>query len=134
MVNTDALKLGALVVLGVLAFVLLGQVIRIVSWMLSYAVLGLLAVGAGYVAYEVYTGWAEASDEESSTWSSPTEEAMSYGDESADSERSVDDVQEAYAEGKLSDAEFEREIERVMDDGDASSDVRDIERELERET
>ncbi len=134
MVNTDALKIGALVVLGVLGFVLLGQVIRIVSWMLSYAVLGLLAVGAGYVAYEVYTGWSDAKEEESSSWSSPTEQAGDLGESSSRSERSVDDVQEQYADGKLSDAEFERELERVMGEDGSASDVRDIERELERES
>lgn len=134
MVNTDALKIGALVVLGVLGFVLLGQVIRIVSWMLSYAVLGLLAVGAGYVAYEVYTGWSDAKDEESSTWSSSTETDTDFGESATRSDRSVDDVQEKYAEGKLSDAEFERELERVMGDDGSASDVRDLERELERES
>lgn len=131
MVNTDALKLGAIVVLGVLGFILLGQVIRMVSWMLSYAVLGLLAVGAGYVAYEVYTGWSQAEEEESSSWTTPTDRATELGESSGES---VDDLQEEYAKGKLSDAEFERELEKVMDEGDATSDVRELERELERES
>jgi len=134
MVNTDALKIGALVVLGVLGFLIMGRVIRIVSWMLSYAVLAFLAVGAGYVAYEVYTGWSSAKEEESSSWSSPTERARNLGESSSRSDRSVDDVQKQYADGELSDAEFERELERVMDEDGSASDVRDIERELERES
>jgi uncharacterized membrane protein YebE (DUF533 family) len=134
MVNTDALKIGVLVILGLLGLVLLGRVIQIVSWLLSYAVVALLAVGGGYVAYELYSGWSSAKDENSGPWSSSADESADLGSRTPSNDRSVDDVQQEYTAGKLSDAEFERELERVMDDDGGVSDSREIERELERES
>lgn len=67
MVNARSLKTALLVSGGVLALLFVGTVWRFVSRFVSFAVLALLVVLAGYVAYELHAGWASEDETETQT-------------------------------------------------------------------
>jgi uncharacterized membrane protein len=101
MVDAKALKLAAVVVGGAVALFVASFVLRWVGRILSWAVLLGLALAAGYVVYQLYSGWS-AADEELGT--------------SADATDDVESVQERYASGELSESELEAELESAVDD------------------
>lgn len=119
MVDWSALKLVALAMAGMAAFVLAGAAMRFASRILSFALLALLIVGAGYVVYELVSGWTAAGPDERSA------------DRSAPEADSVEGLRAQYVESELSEAEFEAELASVMDD---DSDEQELTLELDEET
>lgn len=97
MINRDAAKIAALVGGAALFFVVAGQILRLFSrfmtWALMLAAIALLT----YAAYSLWKGWTEAAEEEQPT--SPMEEAK-------------DD----YVEGKISEEELDRELEALVEE------------------
>jgi hypothetical protein len=108
-------------------------------WFLVRAAVTLLVLGgAGYGAYKLYQLVAGGSSQPTaggsglSTGRSGTFSTGQYstGSQSTDQgESRLDDLKQQYADGQISEAEFERRIERELDDGPRDS----IDRELERE-
>lgn len=95
MANWKALAVGLLAAAGVFALLFVGQVLRWVTRMVSWAALVLLVVFAGYVAYELYAGWtADAADarrerDDAATEASVTEDegtTEGFSDEALDRE------------------------------------------------
>ncbi|AXR76921.1 hypothetical protein AArc1_0577 [Natrarchaeobaculum sulfurireducens] len=120
----------AFIVLSVLATIVgiaINVVMAIVSIVVSLAVLGLVVVGIAWLFSEL------TADDDS------TAEYDTF-DRVEDNRDPKARLQERYVAGELTDAEFERELDRVMQSGDAidrseHSDVtrsRDVERDRSR--
>ncbi|WP_207589871.1 hypothetical protein [Halomontanus rarus] len=122
--NPVAVKLALLVGGSFLALLLAGQVFRLVSRWLSYAVLVGFAVLAVYIVYELAAGWSTAESE------------RNEHTESVPDDTSAVEQREQSLEGTLTDAEFEAELEQLFDDGiqdDDSSVGDETRRSTERE-
>ena len=107
MVQRDAVKIGLLVVGAAVIFFVSGQALRYLSRMLAWAIVPVGLALLGYAAYEVYTGWNDAADNDT----------LTEGGES-----DIATVQEQYVEGELSETELEQEL-------DAMSDLNELETE-----
>jgi uncharacterized membrane protein len=101
MVDAKSLKLAAVVVGGAVALFVASFVLRLVGRILSWAVLLGLALAAGYVVYQLYSGWNVAGEEL---------------DAASDATDDVESAQERYASGELSESELEAELEGAVDD------------------
>ncbi len=132
-VDKSALKTGLLIGGGALVL-LLGSLLveRTITYLsfllartLSTAILIGLAVAAGYVGYELYSGWNEAGEGVAAETSSDTETRTVSGPE---------DLEDLYAEGELSERELERELEYALDrEASESGSESDSELELKYE-
>lgn len=126
-IDADAIKIGFLVGGGALTLLFVGQALSVAAWWVGRAISGaallLLAVGLGYVAYQLYSGWT-AADEESY---SQLDEAQ-FGRNSDTQTNSVEDAHEQYIDDTLSEQELEEELERLMQD---ERDTEDIAREVD---
>ncbi|WP_225334183.1 SHOCT domain-containing protein [Halomicrobium urmianum] len=119
--------------LGLALLVAVSAVLSVVGMVLSAVWMALVGVAAlvgmavlGYVGYRV-ARWA-LSDGGPATETVPgTDLGRATTTETSDDP--VDRLQQQYAEGKLTEAEFERKLERAMDDREPDP----IDRELERE-
>lgn len=118
MVNKGALKAGLLIGGGLLAVLVLGQVVTYVTRILARAIANVLlvalAVGLAYGAYQVYSGWLRGEAETRAT--EPDQRDIGVTKSATD----LEDVEKRYVEGDLDEREMERELESVMqDDGDS---------------
>ena len=122
------LVLLAFIVLSVIATIVgiaLSVVATIVSIVVSLTVLGLVVVGIAWL----FSALADGDD------STAEHDAFGRVEDSRDPEARL---QERYVAGELTEAEFERELDRVMESGDAvdrtarSDGVRSRDRERER--
>lgn len=123
-------KVAMYVVVGLLTLVLASIVLSAIFaaiafvWLLARLIVFLLVVGIlGYVGYKAY-----------STVSGilPSRNTSSVSPPSAESSQSADPVttlKNRYARGELTEAEFERKLERLLDEREYD----DIDRELQRE-
>ncbi|ERH08470.1 MAG: hypothetical protein J07HX64_00211 [halophilic archaeon J07HX64] len=139
------MKTGKLIlyaVTGLLALLVVGFVVKtilaIVSLVLfavkALAVLGLLG-GLGYGGYKLYSLVSGVSgSEESGTTNRETNDGLSMPDIGASSNEETgttagNDLQQQYLNGEISEKEFERRVERQMDDEEYDN----IDRELQRD-
>ncbi|MFC7114619.1 hypothetical protein ACFQH2_06125 [Natronoarchaeum sp. GCM10025703] len=120
-VDTTGIKLALLVGGGLLLFIFAGQVLRFMSRMVAWGSFVLLAALAMYVAYEVYTGWTAGSESQRSVETSRSKPADP-----------VSDVKTEYAEGSMSEAELEEELDQLLDDQRERErrDMSELEKEL----
>ncbi len=120
MVSLRAVKFAIILFGFLLAALVIGQVLRLLTFMLTWGLTIAILLGIAYVAYELWSGWnANASDErerDRHSRKSTTTATSAYD--------SVDDAKAAYADDALSDEEFESELEDIMD-----ADSRDLERD-----
>jgi len=121
----------ALIGFGLLVAV--SAVLSVVGMVLSAVWMALVGVAAlvgmavlGYVGYRV-ARWLLSDGGSAAETVSGTDLGRSTTSETSDDP--VDRLQQQYAEGKLTEAEFERKLERAMDDREPDP----IDRELERE-
>lgn len=121
----------ALIGLGLLVAV--SAAISVVGMVLSAVWMALVGVAAlvglavlGYVGYRV-ARWATGDDGSAAETVPDTDLGRSTTAETPDDP--VDRLQRQYAEGELTEAEFERKLERAMDERETDP----IDRELERE-
>ncbi len=140
------MKTGKLVlyaVAGLLALVVIGFVVKTVLAIVSLALFALKALailgvlgGLGYAGYKIYSlvsGVSGSTD--SGTASRETTDGLSIpdigtGSGSTEAETTTDsDLQEQYLNGEISEEEFERRLERQIDDSEYDS----IDRELQRD-
>lgn len=119
--------------LGLGLLVAVSAVLSVVGMILSAVWMALVGVAAlvglavlGYVGYRV-ARWVLSDDESAAETVPDADLGRSTTAETPDDP--VDRLQQQYAEGKLTEAEFERKLERAMDDRESDP----IERELERE-
>lgn len=134
------MSLGKIVLWLVLIFVALVVASAVVSavfatlafvWWLLQTAVTLAVVGALlYGAYRLYRFLSGGKSKPSQAGSIPasTSRARTTAEPTRPEDR-VDDLQQRYANGELSEAELERQLERELDDGGLDS----IDRELERE-
>lgn len=106
MVNKTAAKAAVILTVATLGFVLAGAILRFVTRILTFAVLAALVIGLGYLTYRLVAGWTAA--DETDTIDEPAETKTS------DSE-AVDQLQREYTQDRLTDDEFERELEAVLE-------------------
>ena len=120
-VDTTGIKLALLVGGGLLLFIFAGQVLRFMSRMVAWGSFVLLAALAMYVVYEVYTGWTAGG-----------ESRRSVGTSRSESEDPVSSVKTEYAEGSMSEAELEDELDQLLNDQKEREgrDVSELEKEL----
>jgi len=135
------MKLSRLVlylVLGVLAFVVASFVVSAlftalaIVWALVTTAVTLLALGAvGYGVYRLYKLLSGGSSSPSRSTSTLGRETTTGGEPTTDIEPGsrVDSIKQRYADGKLTESEMERLLERELDDREQDS----IDRELQRE-
>lgn len=107
-VNGDAIKAGLLVGSVALVVLFVGQIlsftVRWVSRALSGGIIVLLAIVAGYAAYELYSGWSAAED----TTDSKLERSQeSHAEETATRAQDGDSV---------SDQEIDEELEALIEE------------------
>jgi hypothetical protein len=131
------MKTGKLVlyaVAGLVALVAAAFVVQTVLWAVSLLItvlrlLALLAVvgGLGYVGYKLYGLVSGSSGNSSRNTSTSTGDEFSVSDIGTTS--GSDSLREQYLNGEISEAEFERRLERQIDSTDHDS----IDRELQRE-
>ncbi|MFP8958339.1 hypothetical protein ACLI4Y_16605 [Natrialbaceae archaeon A-CW3] len=122
MVDKEGVKL-ALLVGGVALLALVGgQLLRRVTWMLSWAVLVLTILVITYVAYELYTGWSAGADNQQRRQRNRNETTAVSGRDT------IDELKDDYAADELSDEEFEAELERLVEDEPNCE--RDVEHEI----
>lgn len=131
------MKTGKLVlyaVAGLVALVAAAFVVQTVLWAVSLLItvlrlLALLAVvgGLGYVGYKLYGLVSGSSGNSSRNTSTSTGDEFSVNDIGTTS--GSDSLREQYLNGEISEAEFERRLERQIDSTDHDS----IDRELQRE-
>lgn len=120
------------VVAGLLGLIVLGVVASIVFaaiaflWLIARLVVFLLVAGiVGYVGYRIYrwvSGFFATGEELEATSGAPTNTI----DEPTDP---IEALKEQYANGDLTEAEFERKLEREL----SAESFDDIDRELQRE-
>jgi len=112
-IDTGAMKAGVLVGGAALALLFVGQAVSVAAWWvgraLSGAVLVLIAVGLGYVAYQLYAGWSAA---EEGRYSRVGE--TQFGADSDTRASSVEDARERYLNDTLSEQELDEELESLM--------------------
>ncbi len=139
------MKTGKLVlyaVAGLVTLVAAAFVVQTVLWAVSLLItvlrlLALLAVvgGLGYVGYKVYSLVSGFSGDSSSDTAKSTSGEFSVSDigttgsSTTESTGSSDRLREQYLNGEISEAEFERRLERQIDNSEQDS----IDRELQRE-
>ena len=140
------MKTGKLVlytVAGLLALLVVGFVIKTVLAIVSLALFALKALailgmlgGLGYVGYKIYSLVSGFSgSKESGTASQETADGLSMPDigtsgGSTETETTAgSDLQQQYLSGEISEEEFERRLERQMDEKEHDS----IDRELQRD-
>ena len=118
---------GGLLVLGIIYFVIqvVSAVVSTVIFAVEMAVLLAVLGGLGYVGYKAYSLLSGRSSGGSSTTASSSTDELSTG---VGSTRS-DDLQQKYLNGEISEEEFERRLERQLDNNEFDS----IDRELQRE-
>ncbi|WP_226013012.1 SHOCT domain-containing protein [Halomicrobium salinisoli] len=119
--------------LGLGLLVAVSAVLSVVGMVLSAVWMALVGVAAlvglavlGYVGYRV-ARWVLSDDE--STAERIPDTGLDRSTAAEATEDPVDRLQQQYADGKLTEAEFERKLERAMDEREPDP----IERELERE-
>jgi len=133
-------KLVLYAVAGLVTLVAAAFVVQTVLWAVSLLVtalrlLALLAVvgGVGYVGYKLYSLVSGVSGRSTSdTNSSPGEFSMNdigTTSDTATDTNSADSLREQYLNGEISEAEFERRLERKIDTSEYDS----LDRELQRE-
>lgn len=115
MVDKRALQLAALAAGGLLFLLVTGQVLRLLTRWLSWAILVGFVVLFAYVTYELYSGWTTGADDEAIGESVPAD----------DRSAPLDAPPEQFDAGELSDEEFEAELEGLVGGTD------DAEREYE---
>lgn len=106
MVNKTAAKAAVVIIIAALGFVLAGAILRFVTRILTFAVLAALVIGLGYVTYRLVGGWTAADEAETSDEAAETA--------SSDSD-AVEQLQREYTQDRLTDDEFERELEAVLE-------------------
>ena len=118
---------GGLLVLGIIYFAIqvVSAVVSTVVFAVEMAVLLAVLGGLGYVGYKAYALLSGRSSGGSSTTTSSSTDELSTGVGSARS----DDLQQKYLNGEISEEEFERRLERQLDNNEFDS----IDRELQRE-
>lgn len=118
---------GGLLVLGIIYFVIqvVSAVVSTVVFAVEMAVLLAVLGGLGYVGYKAYSLLSGRSSGGSSTTAGSSTDELSTG---VGSTRS-DDLQQKYLNGEISEEEFERRLERQLDNNEFDS----IDRELQRE-
>jgi hypothetical protein len=118
---------GGLLVLGIIYFVIqvVSAVVSTVIFAVEMAVLLAVLGGLGYVGYKAYSLLSGRSSGGSSTTAGSSTDELSTG---VGSTRS-DDLQQKYLNGEISEEEFERRLERQLDNNEFDS----IDRELQRE-
>lgn len=109
MVDARALKVAALLVGAAVLLFVVSFALRIVSRIITWSILVLIALAAGYVTYQLYKGWSAAGED--------ADAEVETGDASATDSSDVETVQEQYTSGELSDEAFEAELEDVVDAG-----------------
>ena len=119
MVNVRAAKV-ALVVAGLLLLALFaGQVLRRISWMISWGMLVAMVMPVAYGVYELKKGWTDAESEDSSARDTARYPTQVRTEQSTpDDTETLEDLQQSYVEADLSEEEFEAELEELMDDPD----------------
>lgn len=119
--------IGGLLVLGVIYFVIqvVSAVVSTVVFAVEMAVLLAVLGGLGYVGYKAYSLLSGRSSGGSSTTTSSNTDELSTGIGSTQS----NDLQQKYLNGEISEEEFERRLERQLDNNEFDS----IDRELKRE-
>lgn len=100
MVNPRAAKIAAIVVGGALLIITAGQILRIFTRFMTWAMLIATVVVLGYAAYSVVKGWDEAA--ESSEHRAATDATDPMEQAKAD-----------YMEGDLTEEELEEELEAL---------------------
>jgi hypothetical protein len=123
-------------VLAALAFVVVGTVLSIVTALLGFVwalVSGLVTLAVtGALVYGAYRLYSWASEDSPTAGRSSTGSEFDLGStfdsdtSPTDADSGVDRIREQYADGRISEAELERKLERELDDGDG------IDRELDR--
>jgi hypothetical protein len=118
---------GGLLVLGIIYFIIqvVSAVVSTVIFAVEMAVLLAVLGGLGYVGYKAYSLLSGRSSGGSSTTAGSSTDELSTG---VGSTRS-DDLQQKYLNGEISEEEFERRLERQLDNNEFDS----IDRELQRE-
>ncbi|SDJ56377.1 Uncharacterized membrane protein [Halovenus aranensis] len=129
---------GKIILWLVLAVVALAAVNIVVSavfaaigflwWLATTAVTLAVVGGLLYGAYRLYG--LVSGDDETADYGGSRTTSLSRDTEYSRTDSGVDDVQTRYANGEISEAELERELERQMDD---DGDIDSIDRELQRE-
>ena len=102
-INLDAVKLAFLVGGSLLTLLLAGQVFRLVSRWLSFAVLVGFVVVVVYITYELAAGWSAAEP----------------GIDDRTEPMSTTPSSEQSSPVELSDAEYEVELEQLFDEDDS---------------
>lgn len=141
------MKTGKLIlyaVAGLLALLVVGFVVKTVLAIVSLALFALKALavlgvlgGLGYAGYKIYSLVSGVSgSNKSDTASRETNDGLSMPDIGTSSDSTTEtgttagnDLQQQYLNGEISEKEFERRLERQMDDDDHDS----IDRELQRD-
>ena len=119
--------IGGLLVLGTIYFVIqvVSAVVSTVIFAVEMAVLLAVLGGLGYVGYKAYSLLSGRSSGGSNTTTSSSSDELSTGIGSTRS----GDLQQQYLNGEISEEEFERRLERQLDNNEFDS----IDRELQRE-
>ena len=130
-------KVATYVILGLLGLVLVSLVMSALFaaiafvWLLARVIFVLVILGVvgfvGYKAYSLVSGLLPGSESTPDRASSTG--GLTGSDDSMESTDSVDDLKERYTSGNITEAEFERKLERVLDDREYD----DIDRELQRD-
>ena len=121
--NRDGIKAGLFV--GIVALIVLfaGQTlsftVRWLSGAISGAILVLLAIGIGYAAYELYSGWTAAEDGPGSKLDQSQQETASSVDRNVDQPRRDDSISEQ---------ELDEELNELIEDArETNNPAREVE-------
>lgn len=116
MVNSRTVKLGLAGAVVLVVVIVAGQVLQLVSWVLSWVLLAAVVIAAGYAAYELYSGWKAAAEDHRRDAGERAGVAARTG--------SVDRPRERHVEEQLDEEAFEADL-----DGSLAAEEADRERE-----
>jgi hypothetical protein len=137
------LKAAMYVVLGLLGLIVVSAVVSMIFaviallWLAAKLIAMLVVLGivgyVGYKAYSLVTGLFGSGSEESGFRSDVSTQESGFStrrrSEAADRRDPVERLKDQYARGDLTEAEFERRVERRLDDGGVESIETDLNRE-----